>query len=90
MPNYDYVAVDESNACDHCREGFEVMHAMSGEGPKACPKCGVPVKRGISAPYISDGQWSSKRLLNKDNLKKHGFQTGTQFLESGPPPGLDR
>ncbi len=89
MPTYDYVAEDETRACDHCRRGFEVVHPMSEKGPEKCPKCDAPVKRAISAPYVSGGRWSTKRLLNKDNLKKHGFQTGSQFLESTPPPKLD-
>jgi len=89
MPMYDYEAKDASGACEHCRKGFEVMHSMSEKGPRKCPKCGVPVKRAISAPYVSGGQWSTKRLLAKDNLLKHGFQTGSQFLESTPPPTLD-
>ena len=65
------------------------MHSISAEGPKGCPNGGARVKRAISAPYVSGGQWSTKRLLNKDNLKKHGFMTGSQFLESTPPPKLD-
>ena len=89
MPTYDYVAADEKDSCEHCRGGFEVFHAMSAQGPDKCPKCGAPVKRGISAPQVSVGHWSTKRLLNKDNLRKHGFQTGSEFLESTPPPKLD-
>jgi putative FmdB family regulatory protein len=90
VPTYDYAAEDEAHSCDNCRAGFEVMHSMSAPGPEKCPKCGAPVKRAISAPYVSGGQWSTKRLLNKDNLKKHGFMTGSQFLESTPPPKLDQ
>ena len=89
MPTYDYVAVEPAEACDHCREGFECMHSMSEAGPKKCPKCGAAVKRALSAPNVSAGRWSSKRLLNRDNLKKHGFQTGSEFLESTPPPKID-
>jgi putative FmdB family regulatory protein len=90
MPMYDYEAKDEAGACEHCRAGFEVLHPIAEKGPKKCPECGVPVKRAISAPNVSAGQWSSKRLLAKDNLLKHGFQTGAQFLESNEPPKLDR
>lgn len=83
MPTYDYVARDPARSCGHCREGFEVMHRMSEPGPKKCPKCGAPVKKGITAPQVSVGRWSSKRLLNKDYIRKHGFETGTTALEKG-------
>ncbi len=83
MPTYDYLACDPEKACDHCREGFEVMHGMSERGPVKCPKCGEAVKKGISAVQISRGRWSEKRLLNKDYMRKHGFKTGTDLLESG-------
>ena len=83
MPTYDYVARDPEKACDHCREGFEVMHGMSERGPEKCPKCGKPVRKAVSAPQISAGRWSTKRLLNKDNIRKHGFKTGADLLESG-------
>ena len=83
MPTYDYLACDPARSCDHCREAFEVMHGMNEPGPEACPKCGAPVKKGISLPQISAGRWSSKRLLSKDNLQKHGFETGSTALEKG-------
>ena len=83
MPTYVYVAADDARSCDFCRAGFERMHGMSEPGPAACPECKGPVKRTVSAPNISAGRWSSKRLLNKDNLQKHGFETGTMALEKG-------
>jgi hypothetical protein len=82
VPRYDYVAVDPKASCDTCREGFEVTHGMGEPAPEACPDCGSPVKRSWKkAPYVSGGRWSSKRLLDKDNLHKHGFKTGTDLLE---------
>jgi putative FmdB family regulatory protein len=82
MPRYDYCAVDPDDSCEHCRDGFEVAHGMNEPAPETCPKCGSPVKRSWkSAPYVSGDRWSSKRLLNKDNLHKHGFKTGTDLLE---------
>ncbi len=56
---------------------------MTEKGPDKCPKCGGKVVRAISAPYVKGDRWSSKRLLNKDNLRKHGFKTGSDLLESG-------
>ncbi len=87
MPTYDYRAADEKRSCDHCREGFEVMHGMTEKGPEDCPECGSSVVRMFSAPQIKGDRWSSKRLLGRENLKKHGFQTGTDLLESGDVKG---
>jgi putative FmdB family regulatory protein len=83
VPTYDYQAEDAAQGCGHCRDGFEVVHGMQEPGPTTCPACGRPVRRAWKPPFVSDGHWSSKRLLNKDNLKKHGFKTGTDLLESG-------
>jgi putative FmdB family regulatory protein len=83
MPVYDYSAKDPSQSCDHCRDGFEVRHGMTEPGPERCPKCGAQVVRAISAPQIKGERWSEKRLLNRDNLRKHGFKTGSDLLESG-------
>ena len=83
MPAYDYRAKDGERSCEHCRDGFEAMHGMTEKGPAECPKCGAPLVRMISAPQVKSDGWSSKRLLNKDNLHKHGFKTGTDLLESG-------
>jgi putative FmdB family regulatory protein len=83
MPTYDYIAEDQARSCAHCRQGFEAVHRMDEPAPAACPKCGAPVVRKWSAPFVAEGRWSTKRLLNKDNLHKHGFRTGTDLLESG-------
>lgn len=83
MPLYDYRAKEKTHSCDHCREGFEVRHGMMEKGPEKCPECGSPVVRAISAPQIKGGRWSSKRLLDKDNMRKKGFRTGSDLLESG-------
>jgi putative FmdB family regulatory protein len=83
MPLYDYRAKDSAESCDRCREGFEVAHGMTESGPKTCPECGCQVVRAISAPQIKGGRWSSKRLFDKDNMRKKGFRTGSDLLESG-------
>ncbi len=88
MPRYDYRAADPERACEHCRGPFEVVHGMMEDGPDTCPECGAPVRRVIHAAQIKSSRWSSKRLLNKDNLAKHGFKTGSQLLEEGGH-GLD-
>ena len=83
MPTYAYEAADTTKACEHCRAGFEWVRGMNDPDLETCPQCGVRVRRAWKPPNISAGRWSTKRLLNKDNLHKHGFQTGTDLLESG-------
>jgi putative FmdB family regulatory protein len=83
MPAYDYAASDPARSCDFCLDGFEATHGMMEPGPSACPECGAPVKRLISVPQVKGGRWSSARLLNPDNVSRHGFRTGTQLLEEG-------
>lgn len=46
-------------------------------------KGGSPAVRAISAPQIKGDRWSSKRLLGKDDVRKKGFWTGSELLESG-------
>jgi putative FmdB family regulatory protein len=38
VPTYDY-------ACRSCGNRLEVIHAMTAEGPSACPKCGGELRR---------------------------------------------
>jgi putative FmdB family regulatory protein len=83
VPTYEYRARDEKRSCERCRAGFEVVHGMTDEGPKACPQCGAPVERAIQAPHIKGDRWSSRRLLDKDHVRRHGFRTGSDLLESG-------
>jgi len=83
MPTYMYIAQDPAKSCARCREGFDVLHGVNESGPEACPDCGAPVRKAVCAPYVSAGRWSSKRLLSSDNLRRHGFETGTDLLESG-------
>ena len=83
MPTYDYLAKDPERACGHCRQGFEVVRGMDEPDPTTCPRCGAAIVRKWSAPFVAEGRWSSKRLLNKDHLHKHGFKTGSDLLESG-------
>jgi putative FmdB family regulatory protein len=87
MPTYDYQAEDPARGCERCRDSFEATHGMNETPPAVCPVCGAPVRRSWRAPFVSNGHWSSKRLLNKDNLHKHGFKTGTDLLESGDVKG---
>ncbi len=68
MPIYEYTAVDDSKACEYCRKVFEHLAAVKQEPLKACPKCGAPVKRVISAPNVG----GSKTCFD-DRAKSAGF-----------------
>ena len=52
MPIYEYRAKDRGRACEHCRNGFEVLQNMSDPPLAACPKCGAAVQKLISAPSV--------------------------------------
>jgi putative FmdB family regulatory protein len=63
MPFYDYQARNASEACPHCRAGFEVFQHMRDEKLTACPECGGPVERLVSGkPMIIQGSWPRKSL----------------------------
>lgn len=52
MPIYEYIAKDASQSCEFCKDTFEVMRKISDSQLDACPKCGAPVVRQISAPSL--------------------------------------
>lgn len=79
MPTYEYQARDTGNACDHCRQRFEVRQAMSDEPLAACPRCGNAIERVISRCAVSTTQ-SSKSMLSDKNLKEKGF---TKLVNEG-------
>lgn len=56
MPIYEYIATDETQACEHCRDGFEQLAAISDERLTVCPKCGHSVRRSISAAAVGHSQ----------------------------------
>jgi len=84
MPFYEYRAADAADAgasepsgCRHCREGFTVLEKLSADPLDACPGCGGPVRRVISAPQVVSGKAHMHRA---DNIEKHGF---TQYKKIG-------
>ncbi len=81
MPVYVYQAADVGKSCGKCRGGFEFTQSMKERPLGKCPDCGAPVIRVIQAAGINT-RWR-KSLTSGDNLKKHGFRTGTQLLEEG-------
>jgi len=68
MPVYDYEASDPAKSCQHCAVGFEVTQSIYDTRLTACPKCGAPVRRVITAPAIG----RSKSMLD-DRAKSAGF-----------------
>ncbi|RYU60457.1 zinc ribbon domain-containing protein [Methylolobus aquaticus] len=47
MPTYDY-------RCDSCHHDFTAMHKIADPAP-ACPNCGGPVQKQLSAPAVHGG-----------------------------------
>jgi len=68
MPVYDYEAVSPEKSCPHCADGFEAVQSIHDARLTACPKCGAPVRKLISAPAIG----RSKAKLD-DRAKAAGF-----------------
>jgi putative FmdB family regulatory protein len=68
MPVYVYEAIEASKHCRHCAGGFEIVQSMHDPRLSACPQCGAPVRRIITAPIIG----RSKSMLD-DRAKSAGF-----------------
>lgn len=79
MPTYEYHATDPAQACDHCRDRFEVQQSMREEPLAVCPHCGHPVERLISLCSVSTTM-SAKTMLSDKNLKQKGF---TKLVNEG-------
>jgi putative FmdB family regulatory protein len=52
MPIREYQAKDAARGCAHCARAFDVLEKISDQPLAACPRCGAPVTRLISAPSI--------------------------------------
>lgn len=50
MPIYEYRAV--KGGCAYCRRRFEVRQGMDKPPLAVCPRCGVPVRKLVSRPFI--------------------------------------
>ena len=75
MPIYEYQPAT-TRCCSFCENGFERIQKTAEPRLEACPECGAPVMRKISAPNVS----RSGPSLDPANLEKHGF---TQYKRSG-------
>ena len=68
VPIYEYRAIASNSSCYHCQAGFEMLQAATDEALNACPACGKPIERIISAPAIGASQSNFD-----DKAKSSGF-----------------
>ena len=73
MPIYEYAPT--SGHCDKCNGRFEVMQRLADAKLTACPTCGQPCERRISAVALG-GTWS----LSESKIKNSGL---TQYKKAG-------
>jgi putative FmdB family regulatory protein len=77
MPIYEYAPIDAS--CAHCQGRFEVFQRMADAELSACPECGQPCKRVISAPNFA---MSGSHHLKESHFSEKGF-TQYKRVEKG-------
>jgi putative FmdB family regulatory protein len=73
MPIYEYAPI--SGQCDKCQGRFEVVQRIADPKLTACPDCGQPCVRRISAVAIG-GNWS----LSEGRIRNAGL---TQYKKAG-------
>lgn len=69
MPIYLYEAIQAQSACRFCEKPFEYLQKLTDPALDACPDCGAPVRRMITAANIATNAPS----LTEANIGKHGF-----------------
>ena len=74
MPIYEYEP--DGNTCEHCQGGFEAMQSFDDDPLTACPECGQPCHRVISAFAVCNRVGD---VLSDKNLKAKGF---TQYKKT--------
>jgi putative FmdB family regulatory protein len=74
MPIYEYAPT--SGRCEKCNGRFEVMQRLADAKLTACPSCGQPCARRISAAALG-GNWS----LSESKIKSSGL---TQYKKVEP------
>ena len=65
MPIYEYEAIGKG--CEYCQRKFEAKQGMDEEPLSNCPKCGAPVRRLFSRPYL----YVVEDLNERERLAKH-------------------
>ncbi len=56
MPIREYQAKTDDKACEFCQRPFEQIEGMNQPPLAACPRCGAPVVRLISASAVGASQ----------------------------------
>jgi putative FmdB family regulatory protein len=75
MPIYEYRC--DNPDCSAVGATFEALQRLNTESAAACPSCGQPGTRLISAPALATGH---AHLLKEKSLGEHGF---TQYKRLG-------
>lgn len=75
MPIYQYQS--DTQGCDYCAEGFDVLQSLKEPPVEKCPRCGKPVRR-VFSPFAMVK--STRDMLSTKNLARHGF---TQYKKAG-------
>ena len=73
MPIYEYPPV--SGRCEQCKGVFEVMQRLTDAKLSACPTCGQPCERRISAVALG-GTYS----VSDDKIRNSGL---TKYKKAG-------
>ena len=68
MPLREYICGTGTAGCEYCRPGFELLETLSAVPPSACPRCGAPVERRLSAPAVPHPRGSFT-----DRARRAGF-----------------
>lgn len=76
MPIHEYQPVNPPG-CALCCYGIERLERLADPPLAACPACGQPLQRVISAPQVVSG---GAHLLDEKNLARKGF---TQYRRNG-------
>jgi putative FmdB family regulatory protein len=82
VPIYDYV-------CSNCGHTIEVTHPVQGDGPSACPNCGGPMKKAISAPAVHFKGTGWARKERSGGSRSPSTAKESTASEAGADPGKD-
>jgi putative FmdB family regulatory protein len=91
MPIYEYSTT--SGHCDRCHGVFEVFQRIAEDKLTACPECGQPCERRISAVALG-GKYSTSDAAVKNSgmtkYKKTGDGVYERTVGTGGPEHLFR
>lgn len=87
MPIYEYEATDERD-CPTCSRRFELHQRMRDQPLSACPECGKPIERVISAPAVHRPDSLSNKSLAAKGFTKY-VKAGDGYYEKKTGAGPD-